>query len=132
MQTMARVEAALNAVAGRVREEYGMEPTALEQLSEQWDTQHVRLEGLMLTDDSRSIRGTILTRNLAYGKSVAVRFTMGAFPLRIASPGIRRTADGERRQPRRSASISTSISGEINALTSTMLVTGRIFPKNSP
>ena len=31
-----------------------------------------------------------------------------------------------------SASISTSISGEINLLTSTMLVAGRIAPKNSP
>ena len=50
--------------------------SALDALRARWETEHVRLESLSLADDRRSVGGTVLVRNLAYGKRVAARFTM--------------------------------------------------------
>lgn len=50
--------------------------SAIDALRARWEGEHVRLEGLSLVDDGRGVRGTVLVRNLAYGKHVAARFTM--------------------------------------------------------
>ena len=50
--------------------------SALDALRARWENEHVRLESLSLADDRRSVGGTVLVRNLAYGKRVAARFTM--------------------------------------------------------
>ena len=50
--------------------------SALDALRARWESEHVRLEGLSLAEDGRSVHGTVLVRNLAFGKHVAARFTM--------------------------------------------------------
>lgn len=50
--------------------------SALDALKARWQTDHVRLESLSLAEDGRTVKGTVLVRNLAFGKWVAARFTM--------------------------------------------------------